>query len=195
MQPPSTSTQLPRLAERLRASTREAHTGLEDALALLTPPLSRERFLSVLQGFRAFHKAWEPKVRAQLGADLAGRGDRLALLDRDIDALGGGPAPPCAFDLAFLADASAAWGSLYVVEGSTLGGRFISKALRGAPWTPAEGLAYFDPYGAGTGQMWARFKEDLEAAADLDRDAVVQGAEATFQALRVGLVRPLKAAA
>lgn len=187
------------LPDRLRTATAAAHAALEDGLALLRPPLERARFIHALQGFHAFHTAWEPRVAALLGeaaAWLASR-RRLALLERDLEALGARPDPGRRFDLGFLHDRASAWGSLYVVEGSTLGGQVIAKALRrGAAWAPAEGLAYFNPHGRETAAMWRGFCERLDREAPTLRlDAVVAGAEHTFEALRIGLALPVEAAA
>ena len=171
---------------------------LEEGLALLQPPLRRERFVAVLQGFLAFHRVWEPKVAVLVGdpAVTAPRG-RTRLIEQDLQALGeGASAVRRAFDLGFLADRSAAWGSLYVMEGSTLGGQVISKALRSAAWAPGDGLTYFNPYGRRTAAMWASFREALDSAsADLDAEAAARGARLTFQALQAGLTRSMGLAA
>ena len=177
------------LLDLLRSTTRAAHTSLEDALALLQPPLSRSRFVRALQTFHAFHLAWEPRVEALTGdVTLLGARHKLHTLERDLAALGepvGAPPPGEGFDLGYLSTAAAAWGSLYVIEGSTLGGQFISKALRSAAWAPAGGLTYFNPYGRSTAAMWLQFREALEARGrDLDAALVVEGARATFQTLQ-----------
>ncbi len=185
------------LLDRLRSDTREAHTALEDALALMRPPLRRERFVDVLQGLLAFHRAWSPRMAVLIGdPDLVAPRGKAALIERDLEALGVGETPAAPLDLSFLTTPSAAWGSLYVLEGSTLGGQVISKALRRAAWAPADGLTYFNPYGRRTGEMWARFRAALEAAAPtLETDLVCEGARATFRTLQSGLAPAMEAAA
>ena len=187
------------MLDRLRSATGEAHTALEDTLGLLQAPLRRERLVVVLQGFLTFHRDWEPMISTLLEdpANFAPR-TRIALAERDLQALGGSEAQGVAgpFDLRFLSDVSNAWGSLYVMEGSTLGGLVISKALRGAAWAPDDGLSYFNPYGRRTAAMWAGFRSDLEAAAPgLDADSAVHGAQATFRTLRSGFADRLRVAA
>ena len=77
-----------------------------------------------------------------------------------------------------------------------LGGQVIAKALCGASWAPEGGLSYFNPYGRRTAAVWAEFCAALEAAAPtLDEDAAVQGARATFEALRTAVAEPMDAAA
>lgn len=183
------------MLERLRSATQADHGALEDGLALLRAPLSHARFVQVLRGFHAFHSVWEPRVAGLIDDEplLAPR-RRLALLQRDLLALGAEPGAPVDFDLGFLRDESAAWGSLYVLEGSTLGGQVIAKALRrGAAWVPAQGLSYFNPHGRETAALWRGFCDALEAAAPrLDAEEVVRGARASFRVLHDGLARALE---
>ncbi len=187
----------------IRSATQSSHVALETALALLAPPIPRMRFVHALSGFHAFHRVWEPRMEALIDdpALLVSR-RKLALLERDLTALGVDPdrwgaaeGPHAGFDLEYLDSVSAAWGSLYVLEGSSLGGQVISKALRGVGWLPHGGLAYFNPYGRSTAVMWRTFCEAIErCSADLDADAAIDGARSTFAALELGLT-PLRAAA
>ena len=191
------------LLDRIRSATQPDHVALEETLALLAPPMRRANFLRAIGGFHAFHRRWEPALEAMIGdAALLEPRRKLALLERDLAALGAGAecvgASPSGdvFDLGFLDTASAAWGSLYVMEGSTLGGQVISKALRGATWLPPGGLTYFNPYGRATAAMWAQFRDALQArSTELDGVAAIKGARATFAALRVGLAAPARVAA
>jgi heme oxygenase len=173
------------LLQRLRDETAPDHAGLEDALGLLAQPLDHGRFVQALQGFHRFHAAWEPKVAVLIGRpDLLAPRARLALIERDLAALGAAPVDGATPDLDALQSAAEGWGSLYVMEGSTLGGMVIAKALRDAPWAPEGGLAYFDAHGRATASMWRETCAALELAGqDLDPDRVVQGARATFASL------------
>jgi heme oxygenase len=76
-------------------------------------------------------------------------------------------------------------GSLYVVEGSTNGGRFLARVLRQAWQVDGQGLAYFDPYGDEQPARWASFKRDMDDAGfgDHERDAIVEAAKTTFEAI------------
>ena len=198
MLPPPIEGSATPMLDRLRAATRTAHAALEDSLALLRAPLSRARFAQTLAGFHAFHRAWEPRMAALIGDEaLTGPRRRLTLIEQDLETLGVTAGPRVPFAVDFLADRSCAWGSLYVMEGSTLGGQMISKALRReAEWTPETGLAYFNPYGRRTAAMWRGFCDALERQApSLEPDGVVQGARETFRALEVGLAPRLRAAA
>jgi heme oxygenase len=56
---------------------------------------------------------------------------------------------------------SEALGLLYVLEGSTLGGRVILRQLA-STGMDLDGLGFLDPYGSESGRMWRQFLELLE---------------------------------
>jgi heme oxygenase len=179
---------------RLRSATADAHRRLETALDLLAPPLSRDRFTALLMRWRGFHAVWEPAIgrHGALSGLMAGR-YRLDLIDRDLAALGLSraeieAAAPCEAAAGLAVSAETALGSLYVLEGSSLGGQFISRALKTAPWLPSGGLTYFDPYGPETGVMWRGFQAALTAKSSLLADPQVEkGAADTFALLQAWL--------
>lgn len=187
----------PDLFATLRETTALAHRRLEQDLDLLRPPLSKQRFAEILQRFLAFHLGWEPSLaRVPALARLAEPRSRIPHLHRDLANLGLDPQAvtpsPAAGRLA--RDLESATGSLYVLEGSTLGGKHISAALAAAPWLPADGLTYFNPYGDHTGVLWNAFKDEARALCGPDAaPAVVAGAHATFDLLRAELVPGLPA--
>ncbi|HEX8546268.1 MAG TPA: biliverdin-producing heme oxygenase [Cytophagaceae bacterium] len=78
---------------------------------------------------------------------------------------------------------SQAMGALYVLEGSSLGGRFISKKVNetiGA--TPEGGAKFYHGYGAETGSYWKKFCEYLLSYASnvSDQSEIVETANSTF---------------
>lgn len=184
----------PPILERLKRETRQAHDRLESGLDLLQTPLSRERFTRLLERFWGFHAVWEPAIGRAL-ADDAFLNPRLKLarLQADLVALGRSPDDiarlPLCFEAAQLAPLprrpATALGALYVLEGSTLGGQVITRALGAAPWLPPAGLTYFDPYGARTGAMWRDFRDYVADRSTPAADAeMLAAAKATFERLR-----------
>lgn len=178
----------PDLASHLRRETAAAHSRLEQSLSLLSQPLDRQRFVRVLERFHGFHAVWECAIRqrSKFAAFHAPRA-RLPHLRRDLAALGRTTAeiralPVCGAAETLAGDEAATLGSLYVMEGSTLGGQLIARALADAGWAPSGGITYFDPYGRRTGEMWRGFQGFL-AAQDPDRDRAAAGACATFALL------------
>ena len=169
------------IRDLLRDGTRVEHDRLEDGLRLTDPALTLERYRAVLARFHGFWAGWEPRVAAALADDafLAPR-RRLGLLRHDLRALGVVPEnlPVCPPPL--LHGRGEAMGSLYVMEGSTLGGRVILKGLERLG-VPPEARSYFAGHGEATGAMWRAFLERLER--EPDAAAVLRGAKATFQRL------------
>ena len=72
-------------------------------------------------------------------------------------------------------------GALYVLEGSTLGGRYIAGMLvQQYPALQLQQLQFFTGYGARTGLMWTSFLERLNKFA-VEEEAVRQMASAANQ--------------
>jgi heme oxygenase len=180
------------LATYLRATTAAAHAQLEAALSIISEEPDRRRFLTVLEGFHGFHVVWEKAIR-QRPEFLAFYGPRTRLpqLRRDLGALGRTAAeidalPLCQAAAALADDPDEAVGSIYVLEGSTLGGQLINRALAGADWVPEGGLSYFSPYGRRTGEMWRGFWAWAEER-DPEPELAARGAQRTFATLQAWL--------
>lgn len=178
------------LHARLREATAHAHQQLESLLGLLDSPMSYTRFVAVLMRFHGFHRVWEPALERTLGdAAFTGPRRRLTLIEHDLRALDiddldieALPIVPEAAQLCRTLDG--ALGSLYVMEGSTLGGRVITRRLlEDADWCPEEGLLYFHPYGDLTGERWRQTLALLDLVPAERHEAVVEGALATFALL------------
>ena len=147
----------------LRAATRGHHDRL-DRLMDLRRLGERTRYASVLQVFDRFLPAWESAVLAALPAVrhpwLQAR-TRRHFVARDLQALGIA-ASARSVQVAPMATEAAAWGSLYVMEGSALGGQVVTRALAAHGLRPETGAAYFHGWGESTGAMWREFREHLE---------------------------------
>ena len=77
-------------------------------------------------------------------------------------------------------------GSCYVLEGSTLGGQILSRALeRGLGLQNGEGYSYFRSYGDRVREAWVEFGDFLSGhlADEADALAAVAGAKTTFKVL------------
>jgi heme oxygenase len=158
----------------LRAATRKHHDRI-DRLMDLRRMHDRGHYTRVLQVFDAFLAGWEPAVAAALPARFQGwlrLRSRRPLLQRDLQVLGI-TAVPAAVLPAFDSDA-AAWGSLYVLEGSALGGAVITRVLASAGLHAGTGAAYFHGWGDAVGTMWREARELL--VTELAAPAAVQQA-------------------
>lgn len=171
----------------LREATASRHAAIDTLLALRLP-FGAAHYARILQGFGAFLSAWEPRMAQVLPAAWQpwfAATARLHLVQRDLAAIGLLRLPP-ATGLPALDSPGAALGSLYVLEGSALGGRFIAAAAhRQLGHTPEHGAAYFHGCGSATAPRWREFLQRLatDLAAPHDRLHAVQGATATFDAL------------
>jgi heme oxygenase len=174
--------------DELRLATAAAHARLERATGLGTSVIERGRLLSVLTAMFGFHAIWEPAVAPVLGSSFIAR-RRLPILrddlrslglnDRDIDEL-----PRCHRAAQLARNSETALGSLYVIEGSTLGGKVISRVVSRMP-DVLDPVVYFDPYGARTGEMWKEFRRMTQARIDAgaSRARTIAAAIETFEVL------------
>jgi len=147
------------------------------------------RYSRILQGFDAFLSQWEPRLAAALPQRLlpwfAGR-SRAPLARKDLQALGAQRLDGTAA-MPDLPDLAAALGSLYVIEGSALGGQVIARGLASRHAIgPETGGAYFWGWGAETGARWREFRALLESELADDAAAGARACDAavqTFEAL------------
>jgi heme oxygenase len=175
----------------LRSGTAAEHEALERSLDLLDPALTRARLTEVLTRLHGFWVAaewglddWARRCPEDSSAADWTRRRRAALFASDLDGLGG-PSAGSAPSLPRVGGTDEALGRLYVLEGSTLGGTFIDRHLRGLPQLSDVRLRCFSPYGAETGAMWHAFRRTARnrIAAGGDAAAMVGAARSTFGAL------------
>jgi heme oxygenase len=180
------------LRGRLRRATRLPHEQVEAGLNLARETWTLEAYRDLLQKLLDFYA---PMEEALLRLDLCACGlamdDRLkrSWLEADLRDLGvvdptpRGPAG--AADLPELESPHAALGVMYVLEGSTLGGQVILKALRRRlDVGPDRGGRFYASYGSEIGAMWRRFLEVLERVgqAPAAADRIERAALETFTA-------------
>ncbi len=193
--------QRPSLLASLRTATRTHHDRLEThpALrALASAGIDRATYRDLLGAFFGFYRVLEPRLeseaaRAGLALDLAAR-RKLPWLRSDLRALGlsdeaveGLPSPS---GLPSIAGPPAVLGALYVVEGSTLGGRvLLRRLLRGGELRDAGALRFFRGHGDQTGAMWRELAALLEAppSSSVEPAGATRTACALFESLQAWL--------
>ena len=181
----------PTVLAALRNATASHHHAIEDLL-----PLSRDLtlagYVQVMRGFEAFLAVWEPRVAAALPERLRpwlAQRSRYALARGDLHRLGAPPvlAPPDGLQQLRIPGTAAAFGSLYVMEGSALGGQVIAPRLERHLNLKAEsGAGYLAGWGPRTGAMWREFRERLEyevGGSERARAEACNAAKQTFDAL------------
>ncbi|WP_250513244.1 biliverdin-producing heme oxygenase [Caballeronia sp. INDeC2] len=187
------------LLSRLKNETAACHARLEHALDLMRDDLQRDEYIALLERFYGYVAPWEDAAAACMPASLADFFDarrKTALLAADLAALTGEtqlgaclPQADSRDDLPRMQNIGDVFGSMYVMEGSTLGGRFIAPHVAARlDLAPGLGNAYFDGYGPRTGSMWNAFRETAVASVPEHRyDDAVKAAIATFESLRAWL--------
>jgi heme oxygenase (biliverdin-IX-beta and delta-forming) len=182
------------IRERLRSTTAETHERLHrhaGFAAAAAGAISLVDYRLLLERLWGFHRSFEIAVgvsaaRDGLSLDLAQR-KRSSMLEVDLIALGASRQQIAELPqyewLTRMRNRAETMGALYVIEGSTLGGAVIARAL--APVCQpigGEGRRFFLGYGDQHGAMWRAFLSQLEAcsqsaAEELD---LVEGARTAF---------------
>ncbi len=79
-------------------------------------------------------------------------------------------------------------GALYVLEGSTLGGRILARQVETVlELTPGQGNAYFQGHGAATGALWKEVTAEIAAVPEEMSVRLLSTARRTFTAFRQAL--------
>ncbi|BDC50335.1 biliverdin-producing heme oxygenase [Bryobacterales bacterium F-183] len=180
------------LPERLKQQTAAIHKSVEDRLDLLRDGFSLTDYSQLLARFYGFYAPWERAALPLLmdwNAELFVGREKVPALAADLHFLGiDASSLPLCEQLPDVSDLPRALGSAYVLEGSTLGGQFLSNHFRKTLQIPAEALHFYTVYGRETGYRWKSFQKALSEAESLgDRETFVVAARSTFEALAAWL--------
>ncbi len=185
------------ILEALKTKTSVSHYNVEVSPLLQpigTRTLTPKNYTQILRKFYGFFQPLEAKIKQlaqieQYIPDLSAR-RKSSLLVQDLQRVTGQQVVldllPVCHDLPDITTINDGLGALYVMEGSTLGGKFIAKVVHETlGYTPENGLAFFSGYGAQTGPKWKTFQEALVqyAVTPALGTAVVVTADTTFKKL------------
>jgi heme oxygenase (biliverdin-IX-beta and delta-forming) len=177
---------------KLRSETASSHQALEEnpsSQFLMSDEVTVqavEQYLKTMYGFvKGFEKVVFPILNNKL-PQLASRKKThllttdLLLSAPDIDRLN---VLPDSVFTNYYTNSCTAWGGMYVLEGSALGGQIITKHLQrilGKAITNR--IHYLTPYGAETGSMWKTFLHHFSeaAATKCDQEEIIKSAVQTF---------------
>lgn len=175
----------------LREVTAEQHRGLENHLNLLRPNFALDDYVAILKKFYGFWRPWEVRVAYALTASYEtffARRRRSGAIERDLQNLGLRPPDfehlPRAHDFPALDTIDAALGSMYVIEGSTLGGQLLSRHFMATVGVLPDQCSFFRGYGSETGWMWKQFELELAKRPRSSYPAMADAAVETFRSLR-----------
>lgn len=180
------------ILQKLKEATRAQHEEVEGVVDVMNQMFKIEDYKAMIGNFRRFYEAYEPTLPIDelqaAGFDYEQR-RKLPSLENDSVALGLKEIDLPAFNaLSEVSSVARAFGSLYVIEGSTLGGQVIARHLKEhLGLTPANGGAFFSSYGAEVGPMWKQFGAAITefAAGGENDEMIVQAARETFESIRV----------
>ncbi len=178
------------LLKEIRGRTAENHTRLENS-PLLTcfarQRIDRDTYLRILVKFFGYFHPLEkvtgafPEISAWLPDYTERR--KAGLLLNDINTLRKITELSICEDLPQIRTAAQAFGCLYVMEGSTLGGKFIYSVVRKElHLDKTSGASFFYGYGPQTGAKWKAFGACMEAfgAAHGADEEIITAANETF---------------
>jgi heme oxygenase len=193
------------IMQRLKNETRDLHSHAESRTLqqrIASGEIDRASFSAYLGQLYHVHRALESalaegrKTHPAIAAVSTDDRMRVPDLDRDLEFHGvdretidAGEAATrfrSRIEETAASTPTALLGALYVLEGSTNGGRFLARSLRKSWGLEGDGLSYFDPYGDEQPQRWAAFKHDMDQASfeNLDEEAaIIEMAKATFLAI------------
>jgi heme oxygenase len=170
--------------QRLRQETEADHRNVEGAVPLMHQGLNIAEYVQCLQRIYGVVAAWEERA-AEIAPEwlqpavLARQ--RRSLLELDLTWFGAEkddrrPTLPEMNNLPSL------FGTMYVMEGSTLGGQLIARHVEAVlHLSEGQGNSYFRGHGSQTGPLWKEFCEMLKLRIpDEQTEAVVVSAKAMF---------------
>jgi heme oxygenase len=178
---------------RLRLETANDHREAEGGMHIMHPGIDAATYVRCLNRVYGIMAAWEEQAAVAapewLRESVVLR-KRRHLLDVDLATFGSVPTLERA-RLPPLHDVYFMLGAMYVMEGSTLGGQFISKHVEECLGLKAgKGHAFFLGHVVHTSRMWREFCNVLETRVLEERsDSVILGAKAMFTCFRLWMSR------
>jgi heme oxygenase (biliverdin-IX-beta and delta-forming) len=176
------------LIDRLRQATSPVHRQLEQTVSRRFSFSTLEGYVDFLSATHGFVAPWERSAHGRRDHEFAFLMTsrwRGSLLDDDLIHFGIEPAtlPECTTFPAFSGDR--VLGAAYVLEGSTLGGQYMSAHLeRTLGLTSELGRSYLIGEGKQTATRWREFLAELDRiATHRNQDEIVGGAADAFTAI------------
>ncbi|MFC5625243.1 biliverdin-producing heme oxygenase [Algoriphagus winogradskyi] len=180
--------------QRLKVETSILHQELEDlplSKAILKEDISTRDYMEYLHRMHDVIKEVETLIFPLLYTELSDLSQRIKtpLLEQDFNSLSyiKTQSAPVFKNLDKQISTAFALGMLYVIEGSTLGGRVIYKHIhKTLGYDNQSGAAYFSGYGEETGLFWKNFMTTLVAYEKNHNtsEKIIEGANYTFQAIK-----------
>jgi heme oxygenase len=174
------------LAQQLKEQTLVEHMALEE---LIVPQIkviqSIDDYAQLLNLFYGFNKPVEDAIHSIIDSSILpdiSRRQKADLLLEDLKALGYTKQPSDFAAIPSLHSIEQAFGALYVLEGSTLGGKSITQLLlKTNAGLQTHQMRFFNAYGKETGSLWMSFLSRLNTFNKEEQQAVIiEAARETF---------------
>jgi heme oxygenase len=178
----------------LRSETAELHSALESleiSKAIISPAVSINDYVRYLRKMLAVNRDFEHHVFPLLAEILPDIHQRKKSQWIESDLVRLGVAPPLLSPQPVTAsgpriDIHFALGMMYVLEGSTMGGRYILNNILSVERISDTGAhQYFSGYRENTGKFWTTLKAVIQthALSDDDNRQIIAGAVMTFNCI------------
>jgi heme oxygenase (biliverdin-IX-beta and delta-forming) len=178
---------------KLKESTREQHVDLEQTIDIMGQMNSIKNYKSLLIKFYRFYAAIESELGKLdwklVSYDFEER-RKIPKIEKDLAVLGILEEARNASvynGLPNLDSIKSAFGSLYVVEGASLGGQIINRHLKQKlDLSPENGGAFFSGYGEKTGEMWKEFCTFITEFSESNNadETIINTAKRTFESFK-----------
>lgn len=179
---------MPTLSEHLRETTKPLHDATEakfESQKIFDKTYTLEDYKKILRLNYLFHLNFEDVAYDAISAETAeaiqlDSRRKMDLLEKDLQSLG---MPKIEKTPGISVENEAqAFGIMYVMEGSTLGGNVIMKQLSRNPEFEGTEFNYFGCYADKTGEYWKNFKETLDSKFSEDQyDEVLKGTQKAYE--------------
>ena len=176
------------ILQRLKDGTQDVHQRIHGRVPIFRPGFNVADYASLVERFYGFWSPLEISLSQLSGLahpelELASR-LKSSLLENDLMTLGREPqSVPLCQNLPVTDSFHKGLGCLYVLEGSTLGARFISAHLeKELQLDSHSGASFFSAYGDSVGLRWNAFRSFVTASVSEENSTeVVTAARTTFQ--------------
>ncbi|WP_433973049.1 biliverdin-producing heme oxygenase [Tunturiibacter lichenicola] len=172
--------------ERLRLETSAAHNSVEQAIPLMGREFTSKEYISCLRRIQGIVGTWEQvAVNSPIGwvRELVVERQRCHLLDQDLRFFGISEINSERPVLPRMNDEASLLGTMYVMEGSKLGGKLIARHVQNTlELTSGNGTAFFRDHGRQTGLLWKQFCDILRVrVTDPESGQVIESAKEMFR--------------
>jgi heme oxygenase (biliverdin-IX-beta and delta-forming) len=172
------------LNQQLKDSTQPSHQALEKKMVSMIKDIrNKQDYVKFLKLMYGYYSAMESRIQDYVAdPEISKRRKAVRLLD-DISYFESSSEAALCQELPPIRSHAEALGAMYVMEGSTMGGKIIAKMIEGqAGINGPSGFSFFNGYGEETGKMWEEFKVLLNRPLDeMEKLNLILTANRTFK--------------